>query len=126
DASLRDLKASSGDIVRIGNNNEMINFVVNRDKEIETNNHQNKKDNFSSDAPHFQSGVLRTNCIYCLDRTNVAKYACGLQALGCQLHAMGFTDVPNVDPDSSVSGEAGKVERNNTINRVFEVHKTIL
>ncbi|KOM51336.1 hypothetical protein LR48_Vigan08g216300 [Vigna angularis] len=102
DASLRDLRASSGDIVRIGNSNEMINSVVNRDKETDTN-HQNKKDNFSSDAPHFQSGVLRTNCIDCLDRTNVAQYAYGLQALGRQLHAMGLTDVPKVDPDSSIA-----------------------
>ncbi|QCD89055.1 phosphoinositide phosphatase SAC1 [Vigna unguiculata] len=102
DSSLRDLRASSGDIVRIGNSNEMINSVVNRDKETDTN-HQNKKDNLSDDAPHFQSGVLRTNCIDCLDRTNVAQYAYGLQALGRQLHAMGLTDVPKVDPDSSIA-----------------------
>ncbi|WVZ03540.1 hypothetical protein V8G54_024346 [Vigna mungo] len=102
DASLRDLRASSGDIGRIGNSNEMINSVVNRDKETDTN-HQNKNDNFSSDAPHFQSGVLRTNCIDCLDRTNVAQYAYGLQALGRQLHVMGLTDVPKVDPDSSIA-----------------------
>lgn len=102
DASLRDLRASSGDIVRIGNSNEMINSVVHRDKETDTN-HQNKKDNISSDAPHFQSGVLRTNCIDCLDRTNVAQYAYGLQALGRQLHVMGLTDVPKVDPDSSIA-----------------------
>ncbi|KAG4906992.1 hypothetical protein JHK82_055646 [Glycine max] len=49
------------------------------------------------------SGVLRTNCIDCLDRTNVAQYAYGLQALGRQLHAMGLTDVPKVDPDSSIA-----------------------
>ncbi|KAG4909623.1 hypothetical protein JHK87_055739 [Glycine soja] len=55
------------------------------------------------DAPHFRSGVLRTNCIDCLDRTNVAQYAYGLQALGRQLHAMGLTDVPKVDPDSSIA-----------------------
>ncbi|ESW03281.1 hypothetical protein PHAVU_011G001200 [Phaseolus vulgaris] len=100
DTSLRDLRASSGDIVRIGNSNEMINSVVNRETD---SNHQNRKDNFTSDAPHFQSGVLRTNCIDCLDRTNVAQYAYGLQALGRQLHAMGLTDVPKVDPDSSIA-----------------------
>ncbi|KAH1034966.1 hypothetical protein GYH30_055095 [Glycine max] len=69
-------RASSGDLVRIGNSNEMLNSV---------------------------SGVLRTNCIDCLDRTNVAQYAYGLQALGRQLHAMGLTDVPKVDPDSSIA-----------------------
>ncbi|RDX98675.1 Phosphoinositide phosphatase SAC1 [Mucuna pruriens] len=102
DTSLRDLRASSGDLVRIGNSNEMLNSVANRDRETDMN-HQNKKDNFSSDTPHFQSGVLRTNCIDCLDRTNVAQYAYGLQALGRQLHAMGLTDVPKVDPYSSIA-----------------------
>ncbi|KAK7404211.1 hypothetical protein VNO78_04899 [Psophocarpus tetragonolobus] len=102
DTSLRDLRASSGDLVRIGNSNEMLNSAVNRDRETDMN-HQNKIDNFSSDLPHFQSGVLRTNCIDCLDRTNVAQYAYGLQALGRQLHAMGLTDVPKVDPDSSIA-----------------------
>ncbi|KAL2982694.1 hypothetical protein AAZX31_12G001100 [Glycine max] len=102
DTSLRDLRASSVDLVRIGNSNEMLNSVVNQDKETDMN-HKNKKDNFGSDAPHFQSGVLRTNCIDCLDRTNVAQYAYGLQALGRQLHAMGLTDVPKVDPDSSIA-----------------------
>ena len=37
-------RASSGDLVRIGNSNEMLNSVVNQDKETEMN-HQNKKDN---------------------------------------------------------------------------------
>ncbi|KHN32474.1 Polyphosphoinositide phosphatase [Glycine soja] len=86
DTSLRDLRASSVDLVRIGNSNEMLNSVVNQDKETDMN-----------------SGVLRTNCIDCLDRTNVAQYAYGLQALGRQLHAMGLTDVPKVDPDSSLA-----------------------
>ncbi|BAU03682.1 hypothetical protein VIGAN_UM156800, partial [Vigna angularis var. angularis] len=31
------------------------------------------------------------------------QYAYGLQALGRQLHAMGLTDVPKVDPDSSIA-----------------------
>ena len=38
----------------------------------------------------LQHGVLRTNCIDCLDRTNVAQYAFGLAALGRQLHALGL------------------------------------
>ncbi|CAI8600522.1 unnamed protein product [Vicia faba] len=102
DASLRDLTSSSGDLARIGSNAEMLNSLANRDRETDMN-HQNKNDYFNSDAPHFQSGVLRTNCIDCLDRTNVAQYAYGLQALGRQLHVMGLTDVPKVDPDSSIA-----------------------
>jgi hypothetical protein len=51
----------------------------------------------------FQHGVLRTNCIDCLDRTNVAQYAYGLAALGRQLYALGYTDADKVDPDSGVA-----------------------
>ena len=37
DTSLRDLRASSVDLVRIGNSNEMLNSVVNQDKETDMN-----------------------------------------------------------------------------------------
>ncbi|XP_057981924.1 phosphoinositide phosphatase SAC2-like isoform X2 [Malania oleifera] len=56
-------------------------------------------------AQMFQKGVLRTNCIDCLDRTNVAQYAYGLVALGHQLHASGFIDVPNIDLDDPLADE---------------------
>lgn len=46
--------------------------------------------------PKFQKGVLRTNCIDCLDRTNVAQYAYGLAALGYQLHALGSIESPEL------------------------------
>lgn len=38
----------------------------------------------------FQHGILRTNCIDCLDRTNVAQYAFGLAALGRQMQMLGL------------------------------------
>jgi phosphatidylinositol 3,5-bisphosphate 5-phosphatase len=50
--------------------------------------------------PQFQKGVLRTNCIDCLDRTNVAQYAYGLAALGHQLHTLGSVESPELDLDS--------------------------
>ncbi|KAI3902155.1 hypothetical protein MKW92_008564 [Papaver armeniacum] len=50
-----------------------------------------------------QKGVLRTNCIDCLDRTNVAQYAYGLVALGHQLHVTGFINVPKIDLDSRLA-----------------------
>ena len=37
----------------------------------------------------FQSGVLRTNCMDCLDRTNVVQSACGQRALERQLQEEG-------------------------------------
>ncbi|XP_028203331.1 phosphoinositide phosphatase SAC3-like isoform X2 [Glycine soja] len=62
--------------------------------------------------PMFQRGVLRTNCIDCLDRTNVAQYAYGLAALGHQLHALGIIDHPKIDLDDPLSdGLMGFYER---------------
>ncbi|ESW10609.1 hypothetical protein PHAVU_009G223600 [Phaseolus vulgaris] len=55
--------------------------------------------------PMFQRGVLRTNCIDCLDRTNVAQYAYGLAALGHQLHALGIIDHLKMDLDDPVSDD---------------------
>lgn len=51
----------------------------------------------------FQNGVLRTNCIDCLDRTNVAQFSYGLASLGHQLHALDMIDVPKVDLDSQLA-----------------------
>lgn len=45
----------------------------------------------------LQKGVLRTNCIDCLDRTNVAQFAYGLAALGRQLHALGLTEAQKIE-----------------------------
>ncbi|XP_048226599.1 phosphatidylinositol-3-phosphatase SAC1 isoform X1 [Ricinus communis] len=102
DASLRDLRASSGDLARIGSGSENLNSIITRERENDCNQ-QIKLDKVGGEAPLFQSGVLRTNCIDCLDRTNVAQYAYGLAALGRQLHAMGLTDIPKVDPDSTIA-----------------------
>lgn len=58
----------------------------------------------SSDGPQVvQQGVLRTNCIDCLDRTNVAQFAAGLAALGRQLAALGVSDGPSIDARSSLA-----------------------
>ena len=39
----------------------------------------------------FQKGVVRTNCIDCLDRTNVGQFCVGLCALGIQLEKLDVT-----------------------------------
>ncbi|XP_039033926.1 phosphoinositide phosphatase SAC2-like isoform X2 [Hibiscus syriacus] len=62
---------------------------------------QNSTENVKS--PMFQKGVLRTNCIDCLDRTNVAQYSYGLMALGRQLHTMGFTESLTIDQNSPLA-----------------------
>ena len=100
DASL-DLRTNSGDIARFGSTNETLNSAV-RDR-LSDLSHQDTKSKFGGEEPSFQSGVLRTNCIDCLDRTNVAQYAYGLEALGRQLHAIRLTNKLKVDPDSSIA-----------------------
>ncbi|MCE3215470.1 Phosphoinositide phosphatase sac4 [Datura stramonium] len=50
-------------------------------------------------------GVLRTNCIDCLDRTNVAQYAYGLAALGHQFRALGVTNSTKIDLDDPLAEE---------------------
>ncbi|KAI9314055.1 SacI homology domain-containing protein [Dichotomocladium elegans] len=50
----------------------------------------------------LQHGVLRTNCIDCLDRTNAAQFLMGKCALGHQLYALGVIASPKIDFDSDV------------------------
>lgn len=50
----------------------------------------------------LQNGVLRTNCIDCLDRTNVAQFAFGMVALGKQLSALGLMDDSPLELNSGV------------------------
>ncbi|KAL8138322.1 hypothetical protein V2J09_004323 [Rumex salicifolius] len=99
ESSLRDRRASSSDLARIGSSDKLLS-LISRDKDSDYNF---VKEIYAGAEPSFQSGTLRTNCIDCLDRTNVAQYAYGLAALGRQLHAMCFTDTPKVDPDSSLA-----------------------
>ncbi|KAL0360043.1 UNVERIFIED_CONTAM: Phosphoinositide phosphatase SAC1 [Sesamum radiatum] len=99
DSSLRDLRANSAELLRVSGSTDTL---IKQEKESETSQ-QSKKYMNDNSAPRFQSGVLRTNCIDCLDRTNVAQYAYGLAALGRQLHALGLTDNPKVDADSSIA-----------------------
>ncbi|XP_028763274.1 phosphoinositide phosphatase SAC2 isoform X2 [Neltuma alba] len=53
----------------------------------------------------FQAGVLRTNCIDCLDRTNVAQFTYGLAALGYQLQALGLVESSHIDLDNPLAKE---------------------
>ncbi|KAL5222739.1 hypothetical protein ABZP36_027452 [Zizania latifolia] len=89
-----DIRASSGDLSRL----DALGFTALQDIRKE-----DSKQEILVDAPCYQTGVLRTNCIDCLDRTNVAQYAYGLAALGRQLHAMGVTNVSKIHPDSSIA-----------------------
>jgi hypothetical protein len=48
----------------------------------------------------LQSGVARTNCIDCLDRTNAAQFVIAKKALGYQLEALGVMEGTSVQYDS--------------------------
>ncbi|XP_020094126.1 phosphoinositide phosphatase SAC1 [Ananas comosus] len=91
-------EASSGDLSRLSSNIEIFKPTSAQERRKELNQQRSVEN-----EARFQSGVLRTNCIDCLDRTNVAQYAYGLAALGRQLHAMGLSDVPKVDSNSSIA-----------------------
>eukprot|EP00934_Nitzschia_sp_Nitz4_P008021 Nitzschia sp. Nitz4//scaffold1_size375055//278359//282522//NITZ4_000307-RA/size375055-augustus-gene-0.689-mRNA-1//1//CDS//3329541138//8011//frame0 len=52
--------------------------------------------------PMEQTGILRTNCIDCLDRTNVAQFSAGVEAMEQQLVVMGIRTSPNLDPSSNI------------------------
>lgn len=55
------------------------------------------------DGTLLQTGVVRTNCVDCLDRTNVAQYAIGVTALGRQLQALDLLEGPDIDPLCSMA-----------------------
>ncbi|XP_017485349.1 PREDICTED: polyphosphoinositide phosphatase [Rhagoletis zephyria] len=48
----------------------------------------------------FQKGIVRTNCVDCLDRTNTAQFAIGKCALGHQLELLGFVKSTKLEFDS--------------------------
>ncbi|XP_050728957.1 polyphosphoinositide phosphatase-like isoform X2 [Eriocheir sinensis] len=48
----------------------------------------------------LQTGVVRVNCVDCLDRTNTAQFSLGKCALAFQLFALGVLDKPSLEFDS--------------------------
>jgi len=50
----------------------------------------------------MQSGVVRTNCVDCLDRTNVLQFFVGLEVLKQQLVALNLLPEPRLGVDSQV------------------------
>lgn len=44
--------------------------------------------------PLLQHGILRVNCVDCLDRTNAAQFAIAKRSFGHQLYALGLLATP--------------------------------
>ncbi|KAJ0435028.1 putative SAC domain, polyphosphoinositide phosphatase Fig4 [Helianthus annuus] len=70
---------------------------------------KNKDADVSFRPPKYQTGVLKTNCIDCLDRTNVAQFAYGWAALGRQLHTIGYIDTPDIELDSALADDLMRI-----------------
>uniref|UniRef100_A0A5S6QSF4 SAC domain-containing protein n=1 Tax=Trichuris muris TaxID=70415 RepID=A0A5S6QSF4_TRIMR len=55
--------------------------------------------NFNDGTVIRQRGVPRTNCVDCLDRTNVAQFVAGKTVLAYQLYCMGIIEEPYLNFD---------------------------
>ncbi|XP_025420076.1 polyphosphoinositide phosphatase isoform X2 [Sipha flava] len=48
----------------------------------------------------LQNGIIRVNCVDCLDRTNTAQFVIGKCALAYQLYYLGLLDKPSLEYDT--------------------------
>ncbi|XP_050428288.1 polyphosphoinositide phosphatase isoform X2 [Adelges cooleyi] len=48
----------------------------------------------------LQTGIIRVNCVDCLDRTNTAQFALGKCALAYQLYYLGILETPSIEYDT--------------------------
>lgn len=60
------------------------------DKNTESNNFADKLYDYLVKNNSTQKGVIRSNCLDCLDRTNTAQLIIGQVALSCQMYALGL------------------------------------
>lgn len=56
----------------------------------------------NSYEPIFQTGIIRVNCVDCLDRTNTAQFAIGRIALAHQLFTMGVIAKPELPFETDI------------------------
>ncbi|XP_035223764.1 polyphosphoinositide phosphatase-like isoform X2 [Stegodyphus dumicola] len=52
------------------------------------------------DNSRVQTGIVRVNCVDCLDRTNTAQFALGKAALAVQLYVLGILENPKLEFDT--------------------------
>ncbi|XP_076628632.1 polyphosphoinositide phosphatase FIG4 isoform X3 [Colletes latitarsis] len=96
---------SSVNLTAENSNNLSVNYNANSKFTVENNFHESShiedtvKQCFSTRGT-LQTGIIRTNCVDCLDRTNTAQFAIGKCALGFQLCALGVLESPKLEFDS--------------------------
>lgn len=54
----------------------------------------------NEDNTRIQTGVVRVNCVDCLDRTNTAQFALGKAALAFQMYVLGVLESPTLEFDT--------------------------
>ena len=64
-----------------------------------------------------QHGVVRTNCVDCLDRTNTAQFAIGKTALGMQVGSQLSTVVMSLHPVVNGDLDSGLMELIYTVSQ---------
>lgn len=74
--------------------------ITKENKHDELNYIENKVRQCFNKTCTLQTGIIRTNCVDCLDRTNTAQFAIGKCALGFQLCALGVLESPKLEFDS--------------------------
>ncbi|KAL0653851.1 hypothetical protein Bca4012_096542 [Brassica carinata] len=82
--------------------------ILNQDEEATSSEQEALK----ADIFMRQTGVFRSNCIDCLDRTNVAQFAHGLVALARQLQKLGIRGPPIVDKNNPLAKKLMEVYEN--------------
>ncbi|KMZ56542.1 Polyphosphoinositide phosphatase [Zostera marina] len=86
------------------------NYKSDAETKISENTYEETVNGFQSTSylgksPKLQNGVLRTNCIDCLDRTNVAQFVYGLASLQHQLYTLHLIYSPRVDLDEPLAND---------------------
>ncbi|XP_077276266.1 polyphosphoinositide phosphatase FIG4 isoform X1 [Temnothorax americanus] len=104
-SNLNDTKSSFNTSIKMDYNRQTnsihgsdSNTEINKTNEL--NQIENKVRECFAKRGTVQTGIIRTNCVDCLDRTNTAQFAIGKCALGFQLCALGVLESPKLEFDS--------------------------
>jgi len=99
--NLNDIRSSINISIKMDYNRQTssdLNTEINKINEL--NQIENKVKECFAKRGTVQTGIIRTNCVDCLDRTNTAQFAIGKCALGFQLCALGVLESPKLEFDS--------------------------
>ncbi|CAL1677908.1 unnamed protein product [Lasius platythorax] len=104
-SNLNDIKSSINSLIKTDYNRQTnsihdSNSNTDINKTNELSQIENKVTECFARRGTVQTGIIRTNCVDCLDRTNTAQFAIGKCALGFQLCALGVLESPKLEFDS--------------------------